>query len=304
MAVALPLIAAIRSIHTAVGWFWIEAGAPEAAALARHIALLYTPAPAYGLSTRLQFGGAQVPVTVPDDVVVVLVGGVLVVVVLVGGRLVVVVVVVVVGGRLVVVVVVLVGGLLNVWPPQPTPFTVKLPGAGVSEVALGWVPVQLPSKPTELTWPPVGTLPFQPRLVIDMFAPDGVKFAFQPELNVCPLGQVKVSVQDVHASPVFVMIGVAWNPPLEPPLLHAFWMSQRTLHDTAAKAGSVGSTATPPAARAPTANMAILRLEKRLKPSLMPVLLCVRVTRGEVWPGGRWQLNRAKTRRREARTAR
>jgi hypothetical protein len=51
--------------------------------------------------------------------------------------------------------------------------------------------------------------------------------------------------------------------------------SQRTLQDTAAKAGSV-DTATPPvAATAATAAMAIFRLEKRLKPSLMPVLLHV-----------------------------
>jgi hypothetical protein len=58
-------------------------------------------------------------------------------------------------------------------------------------------------------------------------------------------------------------------------LLHAFTTSQRTLHDTAANAGSV-ETATPPvAATAATAAMAILRLEKRLKPSLMPDLLHV-----------------------------
>jgi hypothetical protein len=177
---------------------------------------LYTPAPAYGLSTRLQFGGVHVGPVGPPVVVggrdVVVVGGREVVV---GGRLVVVVGgrdVVVVGGREVVVggrLVVVVGGC-DVEPPQVTPLTVKDAGPGLSLVALGCVPVQLPIMPTELTTPPVGTLPFQDRFVMVMFWPDGVKLAFQPEPKVCPAGNAKVMLHDVHASPVLVMIGVTW----------------------------------------------------------------------------------------------
>ena len=48
----LPAIALMRSIHTPVGWLAIELP-PPAAAFARQIGLLYTPAPEYGLSTRV-----------------------------------------------------------------------------------------------------------------------------------------------------------------------------------------------------------------------------------------------------------
>jgi hypothetical protein len=201
----LPAIALIRSIQTAVGWLAIDAGAPEATALARHCALLYTPAPAYGLSTRLQFGGVHVGPDGPPVVVggrlVVVVGGREVVVV--GGRLVVVVggrEVVVVGGRLVVV---LVGGEF-VPPPHVTPLMVNDAGAGVSVFMLGWVPVQVPRKPG-LICPPVPTVPFQLSFWTVAFDPLAVHRPFQPWLTV-PLGSVNVIVQFCHASPVFVTI--------------------------------------------------------------------------------------------------
>jgi hypothetical protein len=209
-----------------------------------------------------------------------------VVVVVVGGR------VVVVGGRVVVV-----GGTV-VLPPQVTPLTVNEAGAGVSFAMLGCEPDQLPWMPTELTTPPVPTLPFHDKLVAVRFWPEAVKLAFQPPECVCPLGYANVSVHDVHGSPVLVIRGVTWNCPTFVPVLQALMMSHRTLHDTAAKAGSVGSTATPPTATAPTAIMAIFRLEKRLKLSLMPCLLHVcGYTREKLWRGGRWQLDGAKTRR-------
>src|SRR5687768_767607 len=114
----LPAMALIRSIQTAVGWLAM-AEPPEATALARHCALLYTVAPAYGLSTRLQFGGVHVGPVGPGVVVggrEVVVGGRDVVVV--GGRVVVVggCEVVVVGGRVVVV-----GGTDCVPPLHATP---------------------------------------------------------------------------------------------------------------------------------------------------------------------------------------
>lgn len=92
-------------------------------------------------------------------------------------------------------------------------------------------------------------------------------------------GNVAVMVHDVHGSPVFVTI--SW--PCMPPLVaggpgHEFITSYRTLQDTAANAGSVDTATAPVAATAATATMAIFRLEKRLKPSLMPVSpTCVRV---------------------------
>lgn len=49
---ATPLIAAMRSSHTAVGWLEILLPPGSAAAFADHSGFTYTLAPAYGLSTR------------------------------------------------------------------------------------------------------------------------------------------------------------------------------------------------------------------------------------------------------------
>jgi hypothetical protein len=77
------LIAAIRSIHTPVGWLEIRLPPGSAAALADQSGFTYCVAPAYGLSTRPGGGGPVVVVVDEDDdeeeddvvVVVVLVGG-------------------------------------------------------------------------------------------------------------------------------------------------------------------------------------------------------------------------------------
>src|SRR5688572_11808737 len=63
----VPLIAAMRSIHTAVGWFAILLPPGSAFALAAQSGLTYCFAPTYGLSTRLPgFGLPEVVVVVVE----------------------------------------------------------------------------------------------------------------------------------------------------------------------------------------------------------------------------------------------
>jgi hypothetical protein len=186
---------------------------------------------------------------------VVVVGGRVVVV---GGR------VVVVGGRVVVVGgrVVVVGGCVVVPPPQTTPLMVK-------DVGLpGLPPLRRPMKPGA-TCAPVGTLPFQGSFWTVTFDEPVFQRPFQPFCTVAPPGSVKVIVQEVHGSPVLVTTRLPWKPEFQ-----EFDTEYWTLQDTAAKAGTVDTAATPPTATTPTAIMAIFRLEKRLKPSLMLFSLC------------------------------
>src|SRR5688500_4952272 len=69
----VPLIAAMRSIHTPVGWLETLLPPGSAFALAAQSGLTYIFALAYGLSTRLPGFGFGSPLVVV--VVVVLVGG-------------------------------------------------------------------------------------------------------------------------------------------------------------------------------------------------------------------------------------
>jgi hypothetical protein len=188
-------------------------------------------------------------------------------VVVVGGRVVVVggCEVVVVGGRVVVV-----GGTDCVPPLHATPLMVKDVGAAGGELLL----LRVARKPGA-TVPPVPMFAFQVSFWTVTFDEPMLQRPFQPWVVVAPPGSVKEIVQLVHGSPVLVTFRVPWKP-----VFQEFTSWYWTLQDTAAKAGTVDTAARPPTATTPTATMAIFRLEKRLKPSLMPVSpTCVRVTR-------------------------
>ncbi len=70
----VPVIAAMRSIHTPVDWFATLLPPGSAAAFADQSGLTYIFAPAYGLSTRLP-GPGPGPGSLVVVVVVVVVGG-------------------------------------------------------------------------------------------------------------------------------------------------------------------------------------------------------------------------------------
>jgi hypothetical protein len=136
-------------------------------------------------------------------VVVVVTGRVVVVVVVVTGR---VVVVVVVTGRLVVVEVVEVVEVAgDAEPVQAVPFNVKPVGVPAVGTLVPW-------KPKEAV-PLVGTEPFHPAFAALTAVPDWVTEAFQAEETASPAVKVQASVQPLSASPRFVTVTLATNPP-------------------------------------------------------------------------------------------
>jgi hypothetical protein len=151
-------------------------------------------------------------------------------------------------------------------PPQVTPLT-------LNEVGLGLLPDQVPWNPM-LVEPPLAIAPFQAALVAVTVLPDWLhEPADQPLVYfVVVSGKSNFSVQLVQASPMFLMVMFAVNPPCQSLL----WYCTSQL--TAASAGVAGRAAIPPNAIAPPAAMATIRLLVCLTP--IPILLFASLAAG------------------------